>query len=319
VDALAKHPQLLRLIALALVLSLAGCSADGDLQGEIKIDGSSTVYLIFETMGIEFHKLHPGVSTALDISGTGGGFQRLAAGETEIVGASRPIHAAERERCRAMGIDYLELQIGYDGIAVIIHPENTWASRLTVAQLRKIWHPNTKDFRNATLWSDVDPAWPHEKVDLYGPGWDSGTFDLFTEAVNGREKLSRSDFAGSENDYNIINGVVRNKYALGYLGVAYFKAFNHQLRTVAIAREPGGPYERPTTETIRNRRYQPLSRPLFLYVTTTSLHRPEVRAFVVFLLRRGDLVRQVGYVPLRPDEQQQEQAKLERALQSAGD
>jgi phosphate transport system substrate-binding protein len=185
---------------------------------------------------------------------------------------------------------------------------------MTVDQLRKIWHPNTGHFRNAATWKDVDPRWPDRKIELYGPGTDSGTFDYFTEAINGRARRCRPDYAASEDDNNIINGVTRNKYALAYLGVAYYEAHKRRLRAVAVASKEGGPYMLPTPDNVLSNRYRPLSRPLFLYVKTSSMCRPEVGAFLEFYLRRSDLVRRVGYVELAAASQYEQRQKLAQAL-----
>ncbi len=297
-----------------LPLALAGATGAGKpLLGEIKVDGSSTVYLITEAMATQFKKLHPGVNLSVGISGTGGGFKKFAAGETDINDASRPIKAAEAQQCKINGIHYVELQVGWDGIAVVINPQNDWARQLTLEQLRKIWHPTTDSFKGAKYWSDVEPSWPHEEIQLYGPGPDSGTFDFFTEAVNGKEKLIRTDYTASEDDNNLVQGVARNKYAIGYFGVAYYEANKKMLDAVAVAAKKGEAYVLPEPKEVLTRRY-PLSRPLFLYVRASALERPAVQEFVGFYLRRSDLVRSAKYVPLTALQQRQEQRKLEKAI-----
>ncbi len=307
---------------LAAVGWAAACCAlaladDGPpLVGEIKIDGSSTVYLITEAMATYFKRLHPGVNLSVGISGTGGGFKKFAAGEIDIADASRPIRKPEAEKCAHHGIDFLELQIAWDGLAVIINKDNTWATRMTVQQLKKIWHPDAGDFRCARSWSDVDPSWPAQPLQLYGPGPDSGTFDYFTEVINGQEKVCRIDYGASEDDNNLINGVVSNKYALGYLGMAYYEAHKDKLQAVAVA-SPKGPHLLPTPANVLARKYTPLSRPLFIYVKKASLRRPALREFVQFYLRRGDLVADVKYVPLSFRQQYNERQKLEGWLRSS--
>lgn len=304
-------------IAMAGLLELmisCGLAGGDKLSGEIKIDGSSTVYLITEAMATQFRKVHPSVNMTVGIAGTGGGFKKFGAGETDINDASRPIKPAEAAKCKENGIDYLELQVAWDGLAVIINKENDFASKLTVEQLKKIWHPNSADFRNAKKWSDVDASWPAEEIKLYGPGPDSGTFDYFTEVINGKEKVIRNDYGASEDDNNIINGVLRNRYAMGFLGLAYYEAHKDKLNVAAIAAKGSKDYVLPTSENVLAKKYAPLGRPLFLYVKTNSLKRPEVREFTTFYLRRSDLVEAVKYVPLSSLQQLKERRKLETAL-----
>jgi phosphate transport system substrate-binding protein len=308
-------------LALAGTVGLYGCSGNHatdtgstgeELRGEIKVDGSSTVFLITQAVATNFRKQHPRVDISVGISGTGGGFKKFAAGETDISDASRPIRPAEAENCKKNGIDYLELQVAWDGLAVIINKDNDWARQMTVEQLRKIWHPDMA----ARKWSDVDPSWPDEPIRLFGAGPDSGTFDYFTEAVNGKEKLCRTDYQATEDDNNTIKGVEGNKYALGFLGVAYYEAHKDKLGIVAVAEKAGAPYVLPTSENVLSNDYRPLSRPLFIYVKTEALKRPEVIEFIRFYQRRQDLVRAVQYVPLSIAQQAIEQKKFEDALQA---
>jgi phosphate transport system substrate-binding protein len=263
-------------------------------KGEIKCDGSSTVYLITEAVATNFKKQNPDVQISVGISGTGGGFKKFAAGETDISDASRKIKPAEQEACQKNKIDFVELQVAWDGLTVVIHPDNTWAKSLTVDQLKKIWHPDTA----AKKWSDVDPTWPKEEIKLFGPGPDSGTFDFFTEAINGKEKVSRTDYQASEDDNTIVSGVEGNKYALGYFGLAYYEENKAKLQAVAIVAKDSGKAVLPTPETVLDKTYKPLSRPLFIYVNKASLARPEVVEFVKFYLRRNDLVKSAKYIPL---------------------
>lgn len=284
--------------------------AQEKLKGEIKIDGSSTVYLITEAVATNFKKLNPDVSISVGISGTGGGFKKFASGETDISDASRKIKPAEIENCKKNNIDFHEFQIAWDGLAVVVNKENDWARKMTVDQLRKIWHP---DFA-AKKWSDIDPAWPAEPIQLYGPGPDSGTFDYFTEAVNGKEKVTRNDYTASEDDNTLVQGVSRNKYALGYFGLAYYEAHKDKLVAVAIAAKEGDPYVTPSAETVLSNTYRPLSRPLFIYVKSSSLKRPDIRAFVEFYLRRTDLISASKYVPLSALQLRAQNAALKKAL-----
>jgi phosphate transport system substrate-binding protein len=309
-----KRHLILGLCICLAPLALAGCGderRDG-LSGKIEVDGSSTVYLITKAMATGFTTQHPDVRINIGISGTGGGFKKFAAGEIDLADASRAIEPDEAAACRANGIDYQELQIGWDGLAVIIHKQNTWARELTVEQLRHIWRPRNP----AKKWSDVNPDWPDAEIALYGPGAESGTFDHFTEAVNGRERSSRTDYSSSEDDNNLVNGVAANKYALGYLGLAYYEAHRDRLAVAAISAGPGEPFVTPSVETVLTKTYRPLSRPLFVYVRRSALARPEVRAFLRFYLRRDDLVTQARYVALNARGQYEQQEKLEEALRT---
>lgn len=301
------------LVSLGLVGGPAPVRAD-ELKGEIKIDGSSTVYLITEAVASAFKKERPNVRVTVGISGTGGGFKKFSAGETDISDASRPIKPTEVEACKKNGVDYVELQVAWDGLSVVIHPQNSWAKKMTVAQLRKIWHPDEA----ARKWSDVDPSWPAEPIKLYGAGPDSGTFDFFTEAINGKEKLSRKDYTPSEDDNVLVSGVAGNKYAMGYFGLAYYEENKDKLGIVAVAAKDGGPYVLPTEKTVLNKSYKPLGRPLFIYVKKTSLKRPEVQEFVRFYLRRADLVGQAKYVKTSTRIRNEQVDKLEAALKELG-
>lgn len=313
-------PTLLALFLLAVLLP-AGCSGCGKGGGgggstdEIKIDGSSTVAPITKKVFDEFTKKQgfEKVNVSIAISGTGGGFKKFSAGETDISNASRAIKPAEKEACDKNKIDYLELKVGIDGLAVIIHPDNTWAEKMTVAQLKKIWHPDTA----AKKWSDVDTKWPPETIRLFGPGADSGTFDYFTEAINGKEDVCRSDFDSSEDDNIIVKGVAGNKYALGYLGVAYYEQNKDKLKEAAIAAKDGDSFVAPTRDNVLSGKYKPLSRPLFIYVKTESLKRPVIQEFCQFYLRRSDLVESVGYVKLEEEAQIEQQQKLDAAIKAA--
>lgn len=299
---------------LGLVAALAGTgplAAQGKLAGSIKADGSSTVYLISEAMATSFSKLHPDVKISVAFSGTGGGFKKFAAGETDISDASRPIKPAEADNCKANGITFTELQVGWDGLAVVIHPDNTWAKKLTVEQLKKIWHDNS-----TKKWSDIDPTWPKEDMKLYGAGSDSGTFDYFTEVINGKEKVIRSDYTPTEDDNVTVNGVVRNKYAMGFFGVAYYEQNKDKMQVVAVMNPKTKEYVVPTQETVLSKKYAPLSRPLFIYIKNSSLKRPEVREFANYYMRNPEIVRSSGYVPLNALQSSKERNKLAEALKA---
>lgn len=301
----------LALAALTILgLSTGGSLAGEKLAGSIKIDGSSTVYLITEAMAAQFTKLHPSVKISVAFSGTGGGFKKFASGEIDINDASRAIKSAEAEKCKEKGIDFVELHIAWDGLAVVIHPENNWAGEMTVEQLRKIWHPDSP----AKKWKDVDPSWPDEEIKLFGAGADSGTFDYFTEAINGKEKLIRADYTPSEDDNVIANGVIRNKYGMGFFGVAYYENNKGKLGVVKIQNPKDKTYYLPTPDNVINKKYVPLSRPLYVYVKTDSLKRPEVQEFLNFYIRRDGVVRSVNYVPLNPRQSLATQKVLDGAI-----
>jgi phosphate transport system substrate-binding protein len=280
------------------------------LTGEIKIDGSSTVYLITESMATDFKKLHPAVNISVGISGTGGGFKKFAAGETDISDASRKIKPGEVENCAKNKITFAEIQVAWDGLAVVIHKDNNWANKMTVEQLKKIWEPNS----TVKKWSDVDPAWPAEPILLYGAGPDSGTFDYFTEAINGKEKATRTDYTASEDDNTLVQGVARNKYAMGYFGLAYYEGHKDKLNVVSIAAKNGDDFVTPSVETVLSNSYKPLSRPLYIYIKTSSLARPEVRQFAEFYMRRTDLVAASKYVPLSALQLRTQNAALKKAI-----
>jgi phosphate transport system substrate-binding protein len=267
-------------------------------QAAIKIDGSSTVFPVSEAFAEEFQISKRGkVRVTVGMSGTGGGFKKFCRGETDMSNASRPISAEEMENCRKAGIKYIELPVAFDALTVVINPDNNWVkgNAMTVADLRKMWEPAAQG-RIAT-WKQVRAEWPAEKLMLFGPGADSGTFDYFTEAVNGKAKASRGDFTASEDDNTLVQGVVNNKSALGYFGFAYYAAHKDKLRAVAI--DGGKGPVMPSIENVINGTYSPLSRPLFVYVRDTSANRPEVREFVQFMMTKGaGLVSEVGYVPL---------------------
>lgn len=267
------------------------------LSGEIKIDGSSTVYPITEAVAEEFQRAHPGVKVVVGISGTGGGFKKFCAGETDISNASRPIKASEIEACQKNGIEFIELPVAYDALSVVVNPQNDWVSCMKVEELRAIWAPEAQG--KITRWNQVNPQWPDAPLNLFGPGTDSGTFDYFTEAIMGKEDLSRGDYTASEDDNVLVQGVANDRYALGYFGLAYYLENQDKLKALAI--DNGKGCVLPSEETVRDGTYQPLSRPLFIYINRKSADRPEVEAFVRFYLTQGPtLVKQVGYIPL-PD------------------
>jgi phosphate transport system substrate-binding protein len=268
--------------------------------GQIKIDGSSTVYPISEAVAEEFQNKNQNVRVTVGVSGTGGGFQKFCASETDISNASRPIKTTEIEACAKTGIVYTELPVAYDGLAVLVNPKNTWVDHFTVAELKKIWAPESQN--KVMRWSDVRAGWPDRELHLFGPGVDSGTYDYFTEAIVGKEGASRGDFTASEDDNVLVQGVSSDESGLGFFGYEYYYQNKAKLKLVPI--EDGkddngkGPIL-PSAETVRNGTYQPLSRPLFIYVSHKGLERPEVKSFVDYYLKEGPwLIDQIGYMQL---------------------
>lgn len=268
-------------------------------QSVIKIDGSSTVFPIAEAVAEEFQISKRGkVRVTVGIAGTGGGFKRFCRGETDISNASRPILKEEMEVCRAAGIKYLELPVAFDALSVVVNPKNDWVKTLTIADLKKMWEPSGQG--RVKTWNQIRPEWPNQPLMLFGPGADSGTFDYFTEAVNGKAKASRGDYTASEDDNVLVQGVENNKNALGYFGYAYYVGHKDKMKAVPIINPKNQPVG-PSIEAVNDGSYQPLSRPLFIYVRDTAAQRPEVKEFIAFYLGEGaDLVKEVGYVPLPP-------------------
>lgn len=295
--------KLLPLAAGILLLAAVGCSrtgeqpgAQGGLQGRVQIDGSSTVYPITEAVAEEFQKVNPLVQVTVGDSGTGGGFKRFTVGETDISDASRPIDPSEAEQATKNNIQFIELPVAFDGISVTVNPANEFLSSISVQDLKRIWEPGSKVKR----WSDVNPAWPDREIRLFAPTTDNGTFDYFTEAINGKTKAMRSDYNASVNYNVLVQGVAGDKDGLGVFAYAYYAQNKDKLKLLAI--DDGKGPVKPSPETIRDGDYQPLSRPIFIYVKSEAAKRPEVDAFVKFYLANASkLVPEVGYVPL-PEE-----------------
>lgn len=281
----------------AATLVMVAASAPSLAQTLVKVDGSSTVYPITEAVAEDFQKFKKNaVRVTVGISGTGGGFKKFCRGETDVSDASRPITKKEMEDCKAAGIEYIELPVAYDALTVVINPKNTWAKTMTVAELKKVWEPAAQG--KITSWKQVNPAWPDRPIKLYGPGADSGTFEYFTEAVNGKAKATRGDFTASEDDNVLVQGVSRDVGGLGYFGYAYYVENKDKLAAVSVA-DAGKKAIAPSEETVINGTYQPLARPIFIYINAKSAERPEVKEFVEYYMKNGEkLSKEVKYVSL---------------------
>ena len=282
-----------------------------NISGNVDADGSSTVFPITEAMAEEFHKVAPRVRVTVGLSGTGGGFKRFCNDETDISNASRPISESEKTACAAKGVQYVELKVAFDGLSVLVNPQNTWVDYLTVAELKKIWEPAS----TITRWNQVRPNWPDQPINLYGPGTDSGTFDYFTEVITGRAKASRSDYTASEDDNVLVQGISGQRNALGYFGFAYYVENQSKLKLVPVDPGDGKPVK-PSATTILDGTYKPLSRPLYVYVKVKSLkEKPQVQEFVKFYLNQAPkLVPQVGYVQVPHADYTTDMAKIEATL-----
>jgi phosphate transport system substrate-binding protein len=279
-----------------LAVTLAAAAAGAHAQATIKIDGSSTVFPITEAVAEEFQKAKKNqVRVTVGISGTGGGFKKFCRGETDISDASRPIVKKEMEACAEAGIKYVELPVAFDALTVVIHPSNTWAVNLKPEQLKTIWEAGAQG--KITNWKQVDPSFPDLALKLYGPGADSGTFEYFTEAINGKAKSSRGDYTASEDDNVLVQGVSRDKGGLGYFGFAYYIENAGKLKSASIWN--GSKFVAPSAAAVEDGSYQPLARPIFIYVNAKSLEKPEVKEFVEFYMKNGaKLTKEVKYVPL---------------------
>lgn len=310
--------RVLALIIIALSLQIAGCGSGDNkgegLQGEVRIDGSSTVYPITEAIAEEFRIDEPDVKVTVGVSGTGGGFNKFGRGEIDINNASRPIKEQEAAECRNSNIGFVELKVAYDGLVVVVNNENTWLQDISVGELRKIWEPSAQE--KITRWNQINPAWPDEEFHLYGPGVASGTYDYFTEAVVGKSGASRGDYTASEDDNVLVQGISGDKNGLGFFGLAYYEENKDKLKLVGVETENG--VVLPSAETVKNGTYKPLSRPVFIYVSDVAAKRPEVDAFVQFYLEYASvLVPDVGYIPLTDQEYAAETKKFDEFLTPA--
>ena len=307
----------MRKIAILISTSLVLFSCGGkkqeqnQLTGTINIDGSSTVYPITEAVAEEFKKVYPDVKVAVALSGTGGGFKKFVRGETDINDASRPISHYEDSVAKANGIEYIELVVAYDGLVVVVNPKNTWCNDIKVEELKKIWGPEAQG--KITHWNQIRPEWPNQPLHLYGAGVESGTYDYFTEAIVGKAHSSRGDYTASEDDNVLVQGVLSDVNALGFFGFAYYEENKDKLKLVAV--DNGNGPVLPSVETVKNKTYSPLSRPLFIYINNKAAERKEVQEFVSFYLDKiTGLVPEVGYIPLSNDELQALKTKWEEFL-----
>lgn len=288
----------------------AAGGGDSQLSGDVMVDGSSTVFPISEAMAEEFMKENNDVRVTVGVSGSGGGFKKFCAGETDISNASRPIKPSEIEACQENGIEFVELPIAFDGISVTVNPQNDWASCLTVDELKTIWEPQAEG--QITNWSQVRGEFPDQELSLYGPGTDSGTFDYFTEAIVGEDGASRGDYTASEDDNVLVQGVANEAGAMGYFGYAYFEENEDQLKALEV--DGGDGCVGPSRQTIADGTYQPLARPIFFYVKKDSLeNKPQVRAFAQYQLNTANntYISEVGYIPLPETLYQKAQSRLE--------
>jgi phosphate transport system substrate-binding protein len=286
----------MKLVLRALsVAAAAAVLSPAVLAQTVKIDGSSTVFPVTEAVAEEFQKASKGLKVTVGISGTGGGFRKFCRGETDVQNASRPILAKEMEECKTTGVQYIELPVAYDAMTIVVNKNNPLTS-ISIDDLKKMWEPEAQG--KVTRWNQVNPSFPDAPLALFGAGADSGTFDYFTEAVTGKAKSSRGDFTASEDDNVLVQGVSRNNNALAFFGFAYFQENKDKLKGLPVSWKGGKPVE-ASEANVLNGTYQPLSRPIFIYVNAKSLAKPEVKQFVEFYMKNASkLVKEVKYVPL---------------------
>ncbi len=290
-----RQSKLVSALAVAGVAFFGASAAQAQI---VKVDGSSTVYPITEAVAEEFQKAKKNaIKVTVGISGTGGGFKKFCRGEVDIANASRPILKKEMDACKEAGIEYIELPVAFDALTVVMNPKNAFLKEMTVEQLKAIWEPAAQG--KITRWNQVNPAWPDAPIKLFGAGSDSGTFDYFTEAVVGKAKSSRGDYTASEDDNVLVQGVSRDVNAIGYFGYAYYAENTGKLKAVPIVEKAGKPGVLPSEETVLKGTYQPLSRPIFIYINPKALEKPEVKEFVEFYMKNASkLTKEVKYVPL---------------------
>jgi phosphate transport system substrate-binding protein len=294
-----RHPVKLATVLFS-ALMLAGATSAASAQTIVAVDGSSTVFPITEAMAEEFQKANPGIKVTVGLSGTGGGFKKFCRGDTDATGASRPIRKVEADECKKNGIEYIELPVALDALAVMVNPKNTWANELTVAELKKMWQPEAQG--KIMNWNQIRPGFPNAPLKLFGAGVDSGTYDYFTAAIVGKEHSSRGDFTASEDDNVLVQGIAGDVNAIGFFGLAYYLHNKDKLKAVAIKLNDTAKAVPPSVEGAKTGVYQPLSRPIFMYFNKKSLDtKPAVLKFAEFYMdpkHSTKLVAEVGYVPL---------------------
>lgn len=288
------------LLSLSLLVTATACfflSSPSYAQTLIKIDGSSTVFPISEAVAEAFREKNAAVKFTIGIAGTGGGFKKFCQGETDISDASRPILKKEMVECAKNGVKYVELPVAFDALTVVVNPRNAFMKKISADELKALWEPAAQ--AKIMTWNQVNPSWPKQALKLYGPGVDSGTFDYFTEAINGKAKQSRTDYTSSEDDNVIVQAVSRDVNALAYVGFAYYLENRKKLKAIPVLAKDGKTAVLPSIQSVSDASYQPLARPLFIYVNVKSLERPEVNAFVSFYLNQAEQIsKQVKYIPL---------------------
>lgn len=292
--------------------------SNGDLSGSIQIDGSSTVYPITEAVAEEFRQEEPAVRVSVGVSGTGGGMKKFSRGEIDIVDASRPINEKETAVATENNVSFVELTVAFDGLTVVVHPENTWVKDITLSELKKIWEPAAQG--TIKRWNQIRPEWPNEELHLYGPGVESGTYDYFTEAIVGESHSSRGDYTASEDDNVLVQGVSTDLYALGFFGYAYYEENKGKLKAVPVDdqnEENGKGAILPSLETVKDGTYAPLSRPLFIYINSNAATKPELVEFVNFYLENAPaLSEEVGYIQLPEEQYKEQKSKFDQFVQS---
>ena len=300
---------LLTLLTASLLPGLAGCGGEGgSSQSPVVVDGSSTVFRISRAAVEAFQKEKPDIDVIVHQHGTGGGFGKYAEGEIDIIDASRPAKPEEEAKAKASKMPWTRYLVGYDGITVVVNPGNDFVKAMTVAQLKALFEPDSK----VKTWKDLDPSWPDRPITLYTPDKDSGTFEFFTEAITGKARAQRSDVQPSPNDNVLVTGVAGDVDALGYFGYAYFASNSSKLRAIPVQANADAPAILPDPQTILDKTYTPLARPLFIYVKNSSMARPEVLDFVTFYLDRiGTLAEEAGYVPPTSADQDANRKTLE--------
>jgi len=309
------------LIGGALFLGACGGNggAESDLSGNIEIDGSSTVYPITEAVAEEFRAEAPDVRVTVGVSGTGGGFQKFSRGTIDIVNASREINPAEASQAEENGISYVELPVAYDGLTVVVHPENDWAKDITAEELKKIWEPAAQG--TIKTWNQIRPEWPDRPLRLYGPGVESGTYDYFTEAIVGESHSSRGDYTASEDDNVLVQGVSTDPNALGFFGYAYYEENKGKLKAIPVDDgddSNGAGAILPSIETVKDGSYAPLSRPLYIYVSSNIADNPAGVEFVNFYLDNAAVLsEEVGYIPLPAELYEDQKEKFNEFAGSA--